>query len=117
MATLLNIAVKELSGGICHIALEGVLNLDTTPKLAEILNEQIERGRYKFVVNFGKLEYISSSGVGCFVDTLSRIDPKGGGISFYNLPVSVARVFELLDFIDVFGNFKTMREAIEALGG
>ncbi|MGQ9632256.1 MAG: STAS domain-containing protein [bacterium] len=117
MATFFNVTTRELGNGICSLKLEGVLNLDTASELARVLDSQIGKGNYKFVVDFEKVEYISSSGVGCFVDTLSKVDAKGGGISFYNLPVSVARVFELLDFIDVFGNFASEKEAVAALQG
>ena len=52
---------KKLEGGVLHVALVGRLDTNTSPILANSIEE--ESGYTDIVFDFGKLEYLSSSGL------------------------------------------------------
>ena len=52
---------KKLEGGVLYVALVGRLDTNTSPILANSIEE--ESGYTDIVFDFGKLEYLSSSGL------------------------------------------------------
>ena len=65
----------------------------------------------------GKLEYISSAGLGAFVGVVADLRAKGGDILFVGLNRKVSKIFDLLGIKRIFKVFKDEGEALgEAVG-
>lgn len=97
---------------VALIRLHGFLNADTSPLFEDSLQHFIERNKFKIIVDFKNLEYISSAGVGCFIGNIRNIRKNGGDIRLLNMPAKTQRVFQLLDFQDFFQTYQSEEKAI-----
>ena len=94
----------ELSqeSGVVLIKLLGYLDAETSPKFDGVIQDLMSQNKYKLIVNFSKLDYISSAGLGVLMGKIGEIRNKGGDIVISNLPQKIFRVFQLLGFSKLF---------------
>lgn len=81
-------------------ALEGRLDTNTSPELESKVNEVVGDAE-KLILDFAKLDYISSAGLRVLLGTAQAMDGKGKMI-VRNLSEPVQDVFELTGFSDLF---------------
>ncbi len=93
--------------------LSGFLDAHTVPQFENALSELVENGRYKIVVNFSDLDYISSAGLGVFMGFIEEVRNNGGDIKLSNLSERVYKVFDLLGFPALFEIYDQETEAME----
>lgn len=101
MATNFHIDRSE-SDGILILALDGYLDAHTAPQFESAIQESLEAGRIRIVVDCGKLTYISSAGLGVFMSFIEEIRELGGDIKLACIAPKVYQVFEVLGFPDLF---------------
>lgn len=99
-------------GDISVINLAGYLDAHTAPALENNFAELIENEKYKIVVNFEDLAYISSAGLGVFMAYIEKIRDNKGDIKLTNMNDKVFNIFDLLGFPMLYEIFKTEEEAI-----
>ena len=58
--------------GVNIIYLKGYLDAHTAPALEDNFTELIDNNKFRIVVNFSQLEYISSAGLGVFMAYITR---------------------------------------------
>ena len=97
---------------ISVISLEGYLDSHTAPSLEDAIKQLVEEDRYEIVVNFEKLLYINSSGLGIFWAYLEDIRAKNGDIKMCNMADKVFKIFDLLGFSSIYDIVKEESEAI-----
>ena len=68
---------KELNGTELKIALEGRLDTMTAPELEAELNQNLENAE-SLILDFSKLEYISSAGLRVLLSAHKIMSSKGG---------------------------------------
>lgn len=107
-----NVSSRE-DGEISVVKVEGYLDAHTAPDLENEFNKMIERKRYKIVVNFSELNYISSAGLGVFMAYVETMREENGDIKFSNLKDDVYSIFDLLGFPVLYEFYKDEEEAIE----
>lgn len=90
----------------------GFLDAHTVPQFESALNELVENRRYKIVVNFKDLDYISSAGLGVFMGFIEEVRNNGGDIKLCNLSERVYKVFDLLGFPALFEIYNQESEAL-----
>jgi len=93
--------------------LKGFLDAHTVPQFENALNELVQNKRYKIVVNFQELDYISSAGLGVFMGFIEEVRNNGGDIKLANLSERVYKVFDLLGFPALFEIYKEEAQALE----
>ena len=79
-------------------ALEGALDAYTAPSLEAAIQAELEAGRAQLVVDCQKLVYISSAGLGVFMEFIDEIRERGGDLKLCGLIPKVRHAFELLGF-------------------
>jgi len=89
------------------------LDAHTAPDLENEFNKLIERKRFKVVVNFSELNYISSAGLGVFMAYVETMREQSGDIKFSNLKDDVYSIFDLLGFPVLYEFYKEEKEAIQ----
>jgi len=99
-------------GDVSVINLSGYLDAHTAPALEENFTELIEQYKFRIVVNFENLEYISSAGLGVFMAYIEKIRSNNGDIKLTNMNEKVFNIFDLLGFPLLYEIFKTEEEAI-----
>ena len=95
---MLNIE-KKTDGSSLNIALEGRLDTMTSPQLEETLKDSLD-GVTSLIMDFEKLEYISSAGLRVILSA-QKIMNKQGEMVIRNVNEIVAEVFEITGFVDI----------------
>ncbi|GJQ64281.1 MAG: anti-sigma factor antagonist [Melioribacteraceae bacterium] len=101
------------SGSVNIIDLKGYLDAHTAPELENAFNKLIKDSKFKVVVNFDELKYISSAGLGVFMAYVEPMRENSGDIKFSNMKENVYNIFDLLGFPMLYEFFKDESEAIE----
>jgi anti-sigma B factor antagonist len=92
------------------ITVTGFLNSNSKDEFSDKLLEYKEKSK-NYIFEISELEYISSSGVGFFMELYEIIKEKGGDICFVGMSNVVRRVFDYMGFLSFFGDKKTLSEA------
>ncbi len=94
------------------IIISGYLDAHTAPNLEDNIRNTLDKGKNKILVNFSKLDYISSAGLGVFMAFIEEIRNGGGDIKMSGMKPKVYSVFELLGFPMLFDITGTDDEAL-----
>ena len=86
------------SSDITILDLKGYLDAHTAPKLEQEFQDLISKQKYKIIVNFKQLNYISSAGLGVFMGFIETIRENEGDIKLTEMSPKIFRVFDLLGF-------------------
>ena len=90
---------KNQNGSALEIALEGRLDTMTAPELEAELNNSLQNAD-SLVLDFSKLEYISSAGLRVLLSAHKAMSNKGG-MKVTNVNEIVREVFEVTGFADI----------------
>lgn len=107
-----NTTLKE-QGDISIIKLKGFLDAHTAPVLESKFDELIKNNKYKIVVDFQDLSYISSAGLGVFMAYIEKVRENQGDIKLTSMSDKVYNIFDLLGFPLLYEIFKTEEEAVK----
>jgi len=105
-------SIKE-KGDVSVINLKGYLDAHTAPTLENNFTQLIENSKYKIVVNFEDLAYISSAGLGVFMAYIESIRDNKGDIKLTNMSDKVFNIFDLLGFPLLYEIYKNEEEALK----
>ncbi|MDZ7263081.1 MAG: STAS domain-containing protein [candidate division KSB1 bacterium] len=103
---------KKDHDDIVVLYIKGYLDAHTAPVLENQLQSLIEEQRYKIVVNFKDLAYISSAGLGVFMGFIENIREHQGDIKLTNMNPKIYRVFDLLGFPTIYDILEDEQQAI-----
>lgn len=104
-------SIKD-QGNVNVVYLKGFLDAHTAPSLENTFANLVEQGKYKIVVDFKDLTYISSAGLGVFMAFIEKIRDNGGDIKLAGMSDKVFNIFDLLGFPLLYEIFKTEDEAV-----
>ena len=90
---------KEIENGKAVFALEGRLDTITAPELESVLKESLS-GVSELVMDFGKLEYISSAGLRVLLSAQKTMN-KQGEMTVTNVNETIMEIFEVTGFSDI----------------
>ncbi len=90
---------KTLEGNKLTIAAEGHLNTTTAPELEKMINESVE-GVTELILDFEKLEYISSAGLRVLLQT-QKLMSKQGALKITHVCAEIMSVLEMTGFADI----------------
>ncbi len=90
---------KNVNGTTLEIALEGRLDTMTAPELEAELNKDLG-GAESLVLDFSKLDYISSAGLRVLLSAHKAMITKGG-MKVTHVNEIVQEVFEVTGFADI----------------
>ena len=90
---------KEINGTELRIAVEGRLDTMTAPELEAELRESLDTAE-SLILDFGKLEYISSAGLRVLLTAHKAMAAKGG-MKVIHVNEVVQEVFEVTGFSDI----------------
>lgn len=90
---------KTLNGNELTLALEGRLDTMTAPELEWELNSSLD-GAESLILDFSKLDYISSAGLRVLLSAHKAMAGKGG-MKVIHVNEIVSEVFEVTGFSDI----------------
>ena len=95
---MLSITKKAEDSKVCF-ALEGRLDTVTSPDLEKELRESLD-GVSELVIDFEKLEYISSAGLRVLLST-QKVMNRQGSMKVVNVNETIMEIFEVTGFSDI----------------
>ena len=109
----MNIEIRE-SQGIQIIAFEGNLDTNTSPEAESKINEILNTGQQKLLVNFEQLNFISSAGLRILLATVKKLNASGGALRICSLNATVQEVFDISGFVTILSVKSTEEEALSS---
>ena len=90
---------KQQNGSALTLALEGRLDTVTSPELEKELKASLD-GADSLILDFSKLDYISSAGLRVLLSAHKQMSAKGG-LKVTNVNEIVREVFDVTGFADI----------------
>lgn len=89
---------KTLNGDQIIINVEGHLDTNTSPQLESVLNEILDGKRVNLVIDFSKLEYLSSAGLRVLLTAQKKTNEVVGNLVIKHVNQTIMEVFRLTGF-------------------
>jgi anti-sigma B factor antagonist len=110
----MTIRQQSLPGDLWLVTVNGRLDQNITPALEETLNELLNTGHHRLIIDLSEATYINSGGLRCLVAAWRKARQQGGDVYLCGLRARVAEVFSMVGFDKVFSVYPTRREAASA---
>lgn len=104
---------RSLEGELSVLGLEGYLDAHTAPEFERAIQQEIDAGRVRLIVDGALLKYISSAGLGVFMSFVEEIREKGGDIKICSLIPKVQQIFDILGFQAIYDMVDTRAAAVQ----
>lgn len=101
--------------GIAEVRLIGEIDVFASPEVKSALVSAIKDGQNLLVVDFAKVSYIDSTGLGALVAALKVARDGGGSIAVVCKDPQIRRIFDVTGLVKVFGMFGDVPSAKAAL--
>jgi anti-sigma B factor antagonist len=103
-----------VDGGIV-VNIHGFIDTYNTPQFIEKMSRVFEAGYKNVMFSCSGINYISSTGIGAFVDHMKSAKKKGGNTVIVEMPSKPKEVFNLLGFTNLLNFHATEEQGTEFL--
>jgi len=86
-------------------------------RLREMAKELLEEGKLKLLINFAKVKWVASTGLGILVSTKATYEKAGGVIKLCNLNERVLTLFQVTKINTTMEPYASEEEAIASFAG
>lgn|SRR5688572_23738000 len=109
--------VETREGGAVVVAPTGRVDSTTANRLERHLTMLLAGGERRIVVDFTRVEYISSAGLRVMLVLARRLKDFRGSLALCAMGAPVRHVFELAGFMPLFTVDATREAAVQRVGG
>lgn len=107
---------EEVKEGIIHLKLEGdLIGENNGPGILEAINDQVNKGHTKAVIDISEVRYMNSSGIGVLITVLTKLRNKGGEVVLQNPSEQVKKLLVITKLNNIFNVFDSEGEAVSFL--
>lgn len=106
---------EKTEDGITTLSPEGDIDLNHSPKLRSLFQSKIQAKCPALLIDFGKVNYIDSSGLATLVEYYQGSRPYEGKIALAAMSARVKSVFDLVRLGEIFSIYDTIEEAKQEL--
>jgi anti-sigma B factor antagonist len=92
----------------------GRLDGDTAPEMGVLLDQALDTGHVRLVLDLGSVDYISSAGLREIVRVFKRAQAQGGDLRIANPSDPVMTVMELAGLDTALNIYQTRTEAVQS---
>ncbi|MEW6617957.1 MAG: STAS domain-containing protein [bacterium] len=92
--------------------LTGRIDAATAPQLEEEWHNLMTQEKNKVVINFKRVDYISSGGLRVLLLVAKEMKARDGILRFCHLDPNVYKIFKLAGFTSIFNIYETEEEAV-----
>ena len=100
------------ANGVMVVGFEGKLDTNTCPDAEVLMKKTLDDGAKKILVDFSKLDFVSSAGLRVLLSTAKRLESSGGELRICGLNESVGEIFEISGFDTILSVFGTNEDAL-----
>lgn len=97
------------------IVADGDIDIYSVASFKTAINEVLDTGANKLVIDLKDVEYIDSSGFGALLGATRRIRPNGGSIILTGCCDTVARIMKITQLDTIFVMCKDCQEAVDSI--
>ena len=97
------------------LELKGDLDVDGAPRFQKAVEDIVDAGGRKIVVDLSQTPFMDSSGLGVLVAAHRRISAAGGSLALAQPTPILQKVFELTRTHRVFNMYDSVNSAIQAM--
>jgi len=97
------------------VEVQGEIDVYTSPRVKETINELIEKGHYQLVINLEGVRYIDSTGLGVLIGALKKVREHNGRILLVCTNPQIKKIFNITGLVKIFEIFKDEDEALQIL--
>ncbi len=108
----MNVSVEKL-GDVAVVAVAGQINSANAAEIESSLLQQVEQGQLRCVLDFGKLDYISSAGLRVVLLLAKKLKQNQGTLVLCNLQPHVREVFDISGFLAILNVTNTREQALD----
>ncbi|MBK6265425.1 STAS domain-containing protein [Marivirga sp. S37H4] len=107
---------KEIIDNILLLKLSGdLIGENNGPGLVEVLNEHINKGVYKCIIDMSEVRYMNSSGIGVLITILTKLRNKNGEVVLLQPSDQVKKLLIITKLNNIFSFFESKEEAVQNL--
>ncbi|MGH9204001.1 MAG: STAS domain-containing protein [Vicinamibacterales bacterium] len=110
-----HMAQETLDGDVFRVAPEGRLDSFGVPAFEALLNERLDAGHPRLVVDLAGVTYVSSRGLRALLSARRRARSAGGDVVLCNMSARVREIFEMVGFMSLFTIVTSVQEAAQLL--
>jgi anti-anti-sigma factor len=114
MNTALSIETRLLDGEILAVLPHGNLDTTTMDQFNQVIQNHLDQGLTKFIIDCRFVEYVSSLGIGALVTLQARLRKKGGEVklaALYGLAADAIRIVGLRKLLNIYGDLEFARQS------
>jgi anti-sigma B factor antagonist len=108
----MQIDVTRPRAGTAVLTLGGRLNMVSAAQLKTAINETVEAGRTRVVIDLADVGFMDSSGLGVLIAGLKRARQDGGDLRITGVTQQVATVLQLTNLDRVLQSYADAEEAL-----
>ena len=105
---------QDTAGSVDVLEVIGRVDSTTAPALQERLASEMTAPQARILIDFTRLDYISSAGFRVLLLAAKRADQNGGRLVLCGLSGKVRQLFDLGGFLDLFAISASREDAIAA---
>ena len=105
--------LENQKDGVIIIEIEGELNLMSAEAVKECFEKYIKQKSYRIILDFLKLEFMDSTGIGLIIEMSNRLKQLNGNLVIVNMNSDVKNLFGIANLLEILKHFKTIQEAEE----
>jgi anti-sigma B factor antagonist len=95
----------------CILAVEGEVDVYTSPQLKQEIVQRAEAGVKHLIINLSKVEYLDSTGLGVLIGGLKRLREVEGNMALVGPGMRILRIFEITGLDKIFDIYQSEEEA------
>jgi anti-sigma B factor antagonist len=111
----IKVNTRALRDGAQAVEIQGEIDVYTSPRVKETVNELIEKGFYHLIINLEGVRYIDSTGLGVLIGALKKVREQSGRILLVCTNPQIKKIFNITGLVKIFEIFKDEEEAVQVL--
>ena len=110
------ICTHRIQDGVCVVTIEGNIALDGVNEAKAYLRPHLESPDVKgLVINFDKVNFIDSSGIGLIVSIFKTMQQKEGQFALTNLSKKNEEIFSITRLNKILDIYESEQEAMQSM--
>jgi len=108
---------ETASSGTHVLDVRGEIHLSTAPRFAQCLQEMLDRGNTRIVLDLSGVEFIDSTGLSVLLTGLRRVTQLQGRMAIVCANPTVLRLFQITSLDETFDIFRERSAAFAHVAG
>ena len=115
MNTCVTVRKPQTTDDVCLVELSGEIDVFASPMVKEALVDLIREGYHLLAIDFARVAYIDSTGLGALIAALKAAREKSGSVAIICTNPQIRRIFEITGLVKIFGLFDSLEPAKDEL--